>query len=377
MLALLPLLAPPRVLIVGGGPEKAYNQVAIESNVRYLSRVLPPGTTPRVLFADGDAKSATVRYTPEGRTPGRRDRYRAPNLSRLDGATTIENVRREVGTLASSGTAPVLLYFTGHGSLVTPREPFVSQYDLWGDGELTVPSLAVSLKDFKPSVPVTVLMVQCHSGGFANLLFANGSPDAPLADTRVCGFYASIAARTAAGCTPEIDEADYHDFTGYFLAALTGQDRLGRPSTGADYDKNGRVGMNEAFCWSLVNDDSIDTPVCTSDEFLRHFSKREDANIFATPYADVLKWASPAQRAALEGLSAALKLTTNDRLAVAYARFLKVRLDDEEPNDVKTIRFCRLTKSVVLSHDAPGFPPAARSRYATLLRDEGANPLRP
>ena len=33
-----------RVLIVGGGPALEHNQVAIESNVRYVTRLLPPGT---------------------------------------------------------------------------------------------------------------------------------------------------------------------------------------------------------------------------------------------------------------------------------------------------------------------------------------------
>ncbi|HEV2472867.1 MAG TPA: hypothetical protein VGS41_09395, partial [Chthonomonadales bacterium] len=49
-LALLPLPTigaghtqdqPPRVVIVGGGPDLENNQVAIESNVRYVARILP------------------------------------------------------------------------------------------------------------------------------------------------------------------------------------------------------------------------------------------------------------------------------------------------------------------------------------------------
>ncbi|RYG23202.1 hypothetical protein EON82_14770, partial [bacterium] len=74
MLSLIPLLlATPRVLIVGGGPNRQYNQVAIESNVRYFARVLPKEWPYRVLFAGGDATREVVRYTPEGKTPGRRD----------------------------------------------------------------------------------------------------------------------------------------------------------------------------------------------------------------------------------------------------------------------------------------------------------------
>ena len=98
-------------------------------------------------------------------------------------------------------------------------------------------------------------MVQCHAGGFAKLLFPGGDPKLTPLDRRFCGFYASLESQMAAGCTTEIDEAYYRDFTTYFVAALTGRDRLGRPSTGADYDKDGRVGMNEgvpAGPWSTT-----------------------------------------------------------------------------------------------------------------------------
>ena len=39
--------------------------------------------------------------------------------------------------------------------------------------------------------------------------------------------------------------------------------------SGADYNHDGRVGMDEAFAYSLIHDTSIDVPVCTSDIYLR------------------------------------------------------------------------------------------------------------
>ena len=36
-------------LLIGGGPELQHNQVAIERNVAYVSRLLPPGT-PRIVL---------------------------------------------------------------------------------------------------------------------------------------------------------------------------------------------------------------------------------------------------------------------------------------------------------------------------------------
>src|SRR5579862_6571383 len=51
-----------RALVVGGGPDPEHNQVAIESNVRYLLRLLPKNAARTVLFADGDRKSENVLY---------------------------------------------------------------------------------------------------------------------------------------------------------------------------------------------------------------------------------------------------------------------------------------------------------------------------
>jgi hypothetical protein len=39
--------------------------------------------------------------------------------------------------------------------------------------------------------------------------------------------------------------------------------------TGADFDQNGTVSMLEAFAHTGLRDNSIDVPVCTSDQFLR------------------------------------------------------------------------------------------------------------
>ncbi len=381
MTLLLPILLAPatRTLVVGGGPSRRYNQVAIESNVRYLGRVMPKEWPLRVLFADGEAGNETVRYVPEGGREGRDDKYRAPQLPRLDGPTRLTAVQKEIADLAAApGKAPVLLYFTGHGSLVPKVTPDTSQFDLWRSGGLAVPELATSLSAFPRDVPVTVLMVQCHSGGFAKLLFKNGDPGQGLADARVCGFFASIEPRLAAGCTPAINEGYYRDFTTYFVAALTGQDRLGRKSTGADANKDGKVGMNEAYCWSLANDDSIDTPVCTSDEFLRFAVRTPDEQVMATPYADILRWAAPEQRAALEALSASVNLSGEDRLKTAYAKYVPIGNEEEDMDRVRGYRFVRLAKSVVLGHSMTSVADARlRARYATLVKDEAANPLRP
>lgn len=374
-----------QTLVIGGGPNPRNNQIAIESNVRYIGRLLPAGDSFRVLFADGSLTSKSVLFISEKPSeesnigpfsvPGSRFTYREPNLPRLDGPAVVDSVRSELTELSKDRKTPAFLYFTGHGSLAPDLK--VSQFDLWNGGRFAVPDLVEGLKNFDKDKPVTLLMVQCHSGDFANVLYKNGDRTQGLAENRVCGFFASISARVAAGCTPAVNEENYQDFSSYFLAALSGQDRVGKKVSGADFDGNGKIGMNEAFCWSLVNDEAIDTPICTSDELLRLTAQMTDDEVFRTPYAEALRWASPAQKAALEGLSDRLKLSGDGRLAEAYQKYAQLDPKDMKKEPILGFRFICLARSVVLGHAmAKQSDRALKQRYATLVKDESQNPLR-
>lgn len=332
---------PIRALLIGGGPNRRNNQAGIESNVRYVSRLLPAGAGQTVLFADGDPKRPTVQYQPQDArikpttlSQGERAyallieeeqgslRYRPPKLPRLDGpcrrpsiSAAFDRLRAEIG----NAPLPLLLYFTGHGSRGEDAEELNTGFDLWGrDGPLSVRQLAAEIKKLPESAPVTLVMVQCFSGGFGNVLFENGDPQGPLVSREIAGFFAATPDRMSAGCTPSLNESEYRDFTSFFFAALSGKDRVGRTVTGVDYNRDGRVGMNEAFAYTLIADDSIDVPVATSDVFLRRFVEANEAEVMQTAYADLKKGATPAQRAALEGLSAKLDLSGEDRLNAAY-----------------------------------------------------------
>jgi hypothetical protein len=362
----------PHVLIVGGGPDPLNNQAAIESNVRYVSHLLPPGTIRRILFADGRPWTKNVLYEDQNG-----EHFRASRLGNIDGASRLAPLHKALLAVTpnSGDPAPLLLYFTGHGS-PSKKNYDNNRYDLWGKEELSVARLSGEISALPKALPVTVVMVQCFSGAFGNLIFEGGAPTGDLASRTICGFFASLAPRPAAGCTPEIDESDYHDFTSYFFAALTGMSRLGKPVAGADYNHDGVVGMDEAYAYTLIHDDSIDTPVCTSDVFLRRYVKASEAEIFRTPWTELRSWATPAQVAALDGLSENLKLTGDDRLGRAYARFHGIRTQSEEPADVHMIRLVRLAKSVALAHLLPTTAsPAMQERYAALVHAESANPL--
>lgn len=335
------LVEPLRVLILGGGPSLQYNQVAIESNVRYVRKLLPQGTVQTTLFADGDANHASVLYdvdTPRQSngaflldlflqgTDGESEtgsHYRKPNIGKVDGPSKRAEFARQLGRIAQEPDLShrrVLLYFTGHGSPgKTDYENNV--YDMWGKDEaLSVRECARQIAQLPADTPVTVVMVQCFSGAFGNLLFEGGDPKGAVTPRDFAGFYATVNNRVAAGCTSAVNEAEYRDFTSYFFAALTGRDRVGRAVNGCDYNQDGRVGMNEAYCYTLLNDESIDVPVCTSDFYLRRFVLMRDVDVFQTPWPTIVSWADPAQKEALEGLSSRLKLTGDDRLKSAYER---------------------------------------------------------
>jgi len=344
LLALAP--APLRCVIFGGGPEPTHNQVAIESNVRYVHSLLSKRVDKTVLFADGSADSRTVQFLDtrtnaqkairtlfgDGPGPAKGEpflQYRKPNIPRRDGPTNAETITGVFDKLASEGekASPLLLYFTGHGS--PGRGGYDNnQYDLWNGGALTTTTLAGHLTKLPETRPITVVMVQCFSGSFGNLLFEGGVPSGDLARRPICGFFATVKERQAAGCTPEVEEEEYHDFTSYFFAALSGKDRLGRKVAPPDYNKDGKVGMDEALAWTQINEESIDVPVATSDVFLRRFVPMDDdVQLTEESWSSVVAAASPAQKAALEGLSEKLgePAQSEDRIKNAYTRFQALR----------------------------------------------------
>jgi hypothetical protein len=413
------------VLIVGGGPNPTSNQAAIESNVRYVTKLLPEKRSTITLFADGKKDSATVLYRPEG--PGRlpeeqildallqnlgprRGRvgtppaaapgapptgdaaatapvapaprriagsFKTPDIAQLDGASSqneIEKAFESLGQIKAS-KSPTFLYFTGHGSKTTDNLEN-NYYNLWNGGKFTVRDLSAQLRRLPQQEPVVLVMVQCFSGSFGNILFEGGDPKAELIDRDIVGFFASTKDRVAAGCTPAVNEEYYYDFTSYFFSALTGRDRLNRKAAGdADFNRDGKVGLDEAYYWAVANDNSIDVPVATSDVFLEKFSPLQGEDWVTTPYSSLLVWASPAQRASLEGLSQALNLGGEDRIQQAQRIDFEAR-NREFAGQVREIngrfstlrdekRKAYLTLFPDLSSDDPGLRAEAR-RQATV-----------
>ena len=338
-----------RVLIVSGGPDRDYNQYAIESNARYLESLTCGARRQRILFADGNRASQTINTLepPSDAEPqaafdwmfhdlpsGENVIYRATTLHQLDGPSTRPSITRDIRALAHEirPGETGLLYFTGHGSPGTKPVWNGKSYDnsddydntlycLWGDKNLSVRQLGRALRVWPASSPLMLVMVQCYSGGFGNLLFEDGDPDRPPWNRDFSGFFATSCDREASGCTSEVNERDYQDFTTHFFAALSGRTRDGRTVTGADLDGDGHVSPLEALAWANLHDQSIDVPNCTSDAYLRHIFPNEEGNEawLATPYSQILTAGQPWQRATLEGLSGQLGLRGQDRIKTADA----------------------------------------------------------
>ena len=325
-------------MIVGGGPDVESNAAQIEGHVHFVAGLLPAAAKHVVLFADGKSDGLTVSYADLGASADARRALaillrdndagepiltRTPKLDvSIDGPSRLANFRRGLARLSDQAAhqpAPLLLYFAGHGSQDEKNEQDTA-YDLWDNDALKVHALADEVANIPRNVPVVLVMAQCFSGAFANLLFRHGDPKGPYVEGNFAGFFSAKKDREAAGCSYETSQDDYQDFSSYFFGALSGHDRFGHPVSGADYDGDGTVTLHEAFCYALIHDPSADTPVCTSDVFLQRFAPLPDARIYGTPYHETWQAATPAQRAVLDALSQQLGLTGEDRALTVYDR---------------------------------------------------------
>jgi hypothetical protein len=156
-------------------------------------------------------------------------------------------------------------------------------------------------------------MVQCYSGGFAKLIFNGADSERGITSANRCGFFATTHDRVAAGCTSDIDEENYQEYSSFFWAALAGERRLGDAIERPDYDGDGHTSLEEAHAYTLLESNTIDVSVRTSDALLQAISKtrvagRDDLLTPDSPRDEILAAASPADRAVLLGLEKQLEL---------------------------------------------------------------------
>lgn len=278
-------------LIWGGGYSPTGNQVSLESNVKYFHRIknnigLKEFST-KTLFADGVDTARDIQFhdpnfeVPEanlllaeilGSTRGIYNQYRNNHLQ-PDGSSSINELNKWLQDLNKSSDQSLnLIYFTGHGGKGDKKTPWNTSTYLWNNEKVKVSDFTKKLNFLPPTQSTILVMVQCYSGGFANYVFKDGDPQKGLHPQPRAGFFATVHDRVAAGCTPDIREENYQEYSTRFWEALCGESRTGNKIQKPDYNGDGHTSLLEAHTYVIINSNTIDLPIKTSDVFLRKFS---------------------------------------------------------------------------------------------------------
>ncbi len=378
-------------LTIGGGYSPTGNQISLEKNVllfqQFVQEQYSGGARHDVYFADGGDSGPDIQFEDPDleiprvnqllarvfrQTKYLKNRYRTHQVPQVKGATSRDNVAKwfdEVGSTLKEGDR-LFIYVTAHGGKSTDKKaPYNTKLYLWNTQNVQMKEWVAHLNKVPDEVPVMSVMVQCYCGGFANILFNEGDTKKGVAKANRCGFFATTHTRPAAGCTPDINEKNYHEYSTYFWQAIRGQTRTGEAIERPDYDGDGDVSFAEAHAYALLTSTTVDISIKTSDAFLRALSKtkidkpkkeptkvaqakpaeakpeetkpeesntegkaetREDtaapsepAIVLLTsdsPFEELFELASLADRAVLEGLSLELGLEEPERAKQAKAR---------------------------------------------------------
>lgn len=333
-------------LTIGGGYSPSGNQASLEKNVLFYQRLLAGkqlnGKPHALFFADGDSAGLDLQVMDRNSVPRANQlmaeffgsnsdlglSYRNHQVPNVRGASKPLNVRlwlEETGPRMKRGDR-LVVYVTTHGKGSDDRQDeYNTSISMWNGSSLKVSDFVGMLDKLPEGVEVVAVMVQCHAGGFARFIYNDADPKKGLSSQKRTGFFATVHDRQAAGCTPDVDEASYVEYSTYFWAAVAGRDRLNAAIELPDYDGDGRISFAEAHAYTLLTADTIDLPIKTSGEFLHNQSRFRDERYpdllsDTTDYSKLLTFANPVQKAILEGLSGQLQLNGENRLNEAYEK---------------------------------------------------------
>lgn len=352
LLISVPALAETHLLIMGGGSKPSSNQVSLEKNVNYFYRVIDrlglESAQRDILFACGDdpAKDdlqylADASDDPQvmqlisaliGPGKGQSKKYRPHDIGGGEIASSKQHIadwfdrHHADQTDALQAGDNLLLYFTGHGGKGEKKNAQNTSLYLWPNHNMRMQPFTAELDKLNPDTPVVMVMVQCYSGGFANVIFNEGDPKKGLSEHNRCGFFAAVHSRPAAGCTPHVNEADYKEYSSYFWAGLSGEDRVGVKVDRPDYDGDGKTSYLEAHAYAIIHSDSTDLSITTTDRMARAIEVAVDLDAEpvgllsqTSAYPDLYASADVVRRAILDGLSERLNLTGDNRTPQARA----------------------------------------------------------
>lgn len=368
---------------VGGGYSRSGNQVSIERNVAFQQSVLaqlPGGPPPHdVFFSDGAGQGADVVFRDPAASAAHPSapylfarifsdddsyavRYRNHQLSDISGPSHPKMLELRLRTLART-VAPgdrLLFYATAHGGKAEreggrrgrrrrrgaepenqqaeaqqaeqPFNEFNTSLYFWDRKTVHANEFEAMLDRLPPEAPVVLVMVQCYSGGFSHVIFDEADARNALSPHLRCGFFSQVHDRPAAGCTPDVEEADYQEYSSFFWAALGGVTRTGEPITGADYDGNGRVSFAEAHAYAVLESDTIDIPIRTTGALLRAIERPEGKPEprFEGAISELSRSARSDQWAILLGLSGKLGLAADATFADVRSAQWRLRREQRD-----------------------------------------------
>ena len=276
------------VLIMGGGYSPSGNQFSLESNVKYFNRIKGKlgisDQNTEIYFADGPDPARDLQYFDPNqelplvnralaeifnRNKGLNHQYRSNRLV-TNGTSSVKSLDSWLDRKKRNKKAGFnLIYFTGHGGKGIKNDSTNTSVYLWNNQNLRMKEFSKKLDSLPVAQKTILIMVQCYSGGFAHFIFKDGNHSNGLSLSPRAGFFSTTHDRVAAGCTPDITESDYREYSTKFWAALCGESRMGQTVSRPDYDKNGNTSLAEAHAYVVINSDTIDVPVKTSEVWLR------------------------------------------------------------------------------------------------------------
>lgn len=281
-------------LTIGGGYSPDGNQVSLERNVVFFQEVLKRTRSDEpehwIMFADGDDAARDLQYRDADSMPeavqilaevfGDPDEatlaYRNHEVQPIIGSARTRRLKQRIARIARDAQPGdrLFIYVTAHGGSARDKEsnPYDTMLYMWDDDKISASEFTKVLERLPQELKVVMVMVQCYSGGFANTIFDRATSELGLAPQVRCGFFSQVHDRVAAGCTPDIDEANYQEYSSFFWAAIGGQTRAGEALT-VDYNNDGETSLAEAHAYAVITSDTIDIPIRTSDALLRHYSR--------------------------------------------------------------------------------------------------------
>lgn len=266
-----------------GGVEPASTQVSLAQDLELAHRVLGPKGVR--LFGGGAGAFVQVSASGDATLRQRLGRFFDPRERDVryvpgpdaNGPASFQAFL-DVLDVAYGTQGPLWLYLGGHGE--GGEEPADALLRLWGGDALGVDDLAQIL-DSSPR-PVRLVHTACFGGGFADVLFRQGDPDAGPSDRDRCGVFATSWDEEASGCDPDPDRARQEGYALHFFRALGGLDRHGRPVQ-VDLDQNGEVSMLEAHTRARIASRSLDVPTTTSERWLAWTIEMQDVELDGEP----------------------------------------------------------------------------------------------